>query len=151
MKSLQGRCWTPTFWHSKKKKGKKRKKKIMSLKAETLKSCHQGQNVTGLAILEGLKFKYFSWRQYCSVFHGLSSLKSISPALKWKQRRIYNPSEHLWWSLWIYLTPYYFCNKAPSQMFDWVICRLPEILKFWIEVRLRWSISSRLLQHVASL
>ena len=39
-----------------------------------------------------------------------------------------------------------FAIKAPSQMFDWVI-EMIEIFK----VKLRWSKSLRLLQHVAFL
>ena len=34
--------------------------KAESFKAETLKGCHQGQNITVLAILEILKFNFFS-------------------------------------------------------------------------------------------
>ena len=44
---------------SKKKKGKQRRKKRLS-KQKLLKDCHQGQNVTVLAILERLEFKDFS-------------------------------------------------------------------------------------------
>ena len=52
-----------------------------------MKGCHQGQNVTVLANLECLGFKKFfllvnhGGRQYFSVFHGPSTLKTISPAL----------------------------------------------------------------------
>ena len=46
-----------TFLRSKKKRGKQRKKK-----QKLLKGCHQGQNVTVLAILERLEFKKFSYR-----------------------------------------------------------------------------------------
>ena len=52
-----------TFLRSKKKKGKQRKKERLS-KQKLLKDCHQGQNVTVLAILEHLverlEFKNFS-------------------------------------------------------------------------------------------
>ena len=47
-----------TFLGSKKKKGETKGKK--SFKAELLKTCQQGQNVTLLAILECLEFKDFS-------------------------------------------------------------------------------------------
>ena len=43
---------------SKKKKGKQRKKERVS-KQKLLKACHQGENVTVLAILERLEFKIF--------------------------------------------------------------------------------------------
>ena len=46
------------FLHNKNKKEKKGKKR-KSLKAETFKFCHQGQNVTVLAILELLEFIFF--------------------------------------------------------------------------------------------
>ena len=55
------------FLRNKKKKGKQRKKERVS-KQRLLKGCHQGQNVTVLAILECLEFKnpfrkrYF-WKQ----------------------------------------------------------------------------------------
>ena len=45
----------------KRKKGKQRQKR-KSLKAETFKRFHQGQNVTVLPILECLEFKHFSCR-----------------------------------------------------------------------------------------
>ena len=79
---------THTFLYSKKKKGKQGKKERFS-KQKLLKSCHQGQNVTVLAILESrvsriqkifLSATHGS-QQYFSVFHGPSTLKSISPAL----------------------------------------------------------------------
>ena len=41
-------------------------------KKKLLKGCHQGQNVTVSAIVT---------QKYFSVFHGPSTLKSISPAL----------------------------------------------------------------------
>ena len=70
-----------TFLGSKKKKGNQGKKERF-LKQKLLKGCHQGQNVTVLAILECLEFKNFLvGRQYISVFHGPFTLKSISPAL----------------------------------------------------------------------
>ena len=73
------------FWVAKRKEGNKEKKERVS-KQKLLKDCHQGQNVTILAILERLELKIFSrrptcGRQYFSVFHGLSTLKSILPAL----------------------------------------------------------------------
>ena len=49
----------PHFLHSKEKKRKQRKKGRVS-KQKLLKDCHQGQNVTVLAILERLEFKNFS-------------------------------------------------------------------------------------------
>ena len=51
----------PLFCVTKRKKGKKRKKERLS-KQKLLKGCHQGQNVTVLAILECLEFKIFSGR-----------------------------------------------------------------------------------------
>ena len=51
----------PLFFRSKEKIGKKRKKRRVS-KQKLLKGCHQGQNVTVLAILERLEFKNFSCR-----------------------------------------------------------------------------------------
>ena len=85
----------PTIFHThthtlfcvaKIKKGNKGKKGRVS-KQKLLKGCHQGQNVTVLAILERLEFKNFSCRLTMvagntSVFHGPSTLKSVSPALK---------------------------------------------------------------------
>ena len=50
-----------TFLRSKKKKGNKEKREIVSKqKLLKLKDCHQGENVTALAILERLEFKTFS-------------------------------------------------------------------------------------------
>ena len=46
---------------TKRKKGNKGKKERLS-KQKLLKGCHQGQNVTVLAILERLEFKNFSSR-----------------------------------------------------------------------------------------
>ena len=80
---------TPThpsfFCVAERKKGKQRKKERAS-KQKLLKGCHQGQNVTVLAILERLEFKNFPCRpnggqQYFSVFHGPSTLKFFSSAL----------------------------------------------------------------------
>ena len=51
----------PTFLHSKKKKGKQRKKERVT-RQKLLNGCHQGQNVTVLAILERLEFKNVSCR-----------------------------------------------------------------------------------------
>ena len=48
----------PTFLHKKNKIGKKRGTERIS-KQKLLKGCHQGQNVTVLAILERLEFKNF--------------------------------------------------------------------------------------------
>ena len=50
-----------TFLHSKRKKGKQRKKERVS-KQKPLKACHQVQNVTVLPILERLKLKKLSYR-----------------------------------------------------------------------------------------
>ena len=56
-------------------------------KETSLKGCHQGQNITALVFLERLEFEDFSCQptmmadQNVSVFHGPSTLKSISPAL----------------------------------------------------------------------
>ena len=60
---------------------KKKAKKQRVSKHKLLKGFRQTQNVTFSAILEHLEFNY-GGRQYVSVFHGPSSLKSISPALK---------------------------------------------------------------------
>ena len=69
----------PTFLCSKKKKRKQTKRVS---KQKVFKGSHQGQNVTVLAILEGLQFKFFSCRptRLFSV-PWPSTLKSISPAL----------------------------------------------------------------------
>ena len=56
-----GPCLPHFFTLQKEKKGKKGKKERLS-KQKLLKGCHQGQNVTVLAILERLEFKYFSGR-----------------------------------------------------------------------------------------
>ena len=79
-----GLCHSLTFLRSK-KEGNKRNKERDS-KQKLLKGCHQGQNITVLAILERLKFKNFSCRPpwytiLFSVFYGPFTLKSISPAL----------------------------------------------------------------------
>ena len=76
---------TPLFCVAKRKKGDKGKKERAS-KQKLLKGCHQGENIIILAILEHLEFEKFlsanhGGRQYFSVFHGLPTLKSISPAL----------------------------------------------------------------------
>ena len=47
------------FCVAKRKEGNKRKKERL-LKQKLLKGCHQGQNVTALAILKRLEFKTFS-------------------------------------------------------------------------------------------
>ena len=69
-----GGPWPPLFCLANRKKGNQGEKERFS-KQELLKCCHQGQNVAVLAILECLELKNFS-----SVFHGPSTLKSISPA-----------------------------------------------------------------------
>ena len=51
--------WGPLFYEAKRKKGNKGKKGRLS-KQKLLKGCHQGQNITALAILECLEFKKFS-------------------------------------------------------------------------------------------
>ena len=51
----------PPFCLAKRKKGNQGKKERFS-KQKLLKGCHQGQNVTVLAILECLEFKKFSCR-----------------------------------------------------------------------------------------
>ena len=52
----------PTFCVAEGKKGDKGKKERIS-KRKLLKSCHQGQNIALLAILEGLEFENFFVRQ----------------------------------------------------------------------------------------
>ena len=54
---------SPIFLRSKKKGKQKKKEKV--LKQKLLKGCHQGQNVTVLAILEHLEFKHFFVGQPC--------------------------------------------------------------------------------------
>ena len=72
-------AWLPTFLCSKSKEGKQREKR-KSFKAETIKrlspnsKCYCFSNVYCF-IVGRLEFKYFS------LFHGPSTLKSISPAL----------------------------------------------------------------------
>ena len=57
-----GERWPPPlFCVAKRKRGNKRKKERLS-KQNLLKDCHQGQNVTVLAILERLEFKNCSGR-----------------------------------------------------------------------------------------
>ena len=79
-----GTC-SPHFFAQQKEKEKQSKKR-KSLKAKLLKDCHQSQNVTTLAILERLEFRNFPcWPimvadRYFLVFHGPSTLISISPA-----------------------------------------------------------------------
>ena len=76
-----GATATPLFCFAKRKRGNKGKKVRLS-KQKLLKDCHQGQNVNVLAILERLEFKNSSGLPTkVSVFHGPSTLKSISPAL----------------------------------------------------------------------
>ena len=59
-------------------------KKERISKQKLLKGCHQGQNVAVLAILERLEIKnFFLFFKYFPVFHVPSTLKSISPALKY--------------------------------------------------------------------
>ena len=77
----------PLFWVAKRVKGKEWKKERVS-KQKLLKGCHQGENITVLAIVERLQFENFCCRStkvadnmYFSVFHGPSTLKFISPAL----------------------------------------------------------------------
>ena len=52
----------PLFLRSQKKTTEKQRKKERVSKQKLLKVCHQGQNVTILAILERPEFKYFSCR-----------------------------------------------------------------------------------------
>ena len=54
-------AWLPFFCVAKRKKGEKGKKERVR-KQKLLKGCHQGQNVTVLAILKCLEFKIFSCR-----------------------------------------------------------------------------------------
>ena len=71
----------PIFLRSKKKKGEQKKERIS--KQKLLKGCHQGQQVTVLAILERLEFKQF-FSQPTTVADNTfycSTLKSFSPAL----------------------------------------------------------------------
>ena len=51
-----------TFFAEQNEKREKKKKKERVSKQKLLKSCHQGQNVTDLAVLEGLELKNFSSR-----------------------------------------------------------------------------------------
>ena len=71
----------PIFLRSKKKKAEQKKERIS--KQKLLKGCHQGQQVTVLAILERLEFKHF-FSQPTTVADNTfycSTLKSFSPAL----------------------------------------------------------------------
>ena len=56
-----GRLWPPPFLGNKGKQRKKRKSFKVS-KQKLLKGCHQGQNVTVLAILERLELKNLFYR-----------------------------------------------------------------------------------------
>ena len=77
---------SPLFCVAKREKGDKSKKERVS-KQKLLKGCHQGQNITILAILECLEFENLSCRStmvasitfQCSM--APPTLKSISPAL----------------------------------------------------------------------
>ena len=57
---LGGGAWPPHFFCAAKRKKRKKGKKERLSKQKLLKDCHQGQNVTVLAILERLEFKHFS-------------------------------------------------------------------------------------------
>ena len=78
-------AWSPHIFAQQKEKEKQSKKR-KSLKAKLLKDYQKSQNVTTLAVLERLEFRNFScWRimvadRYFWVFHGPSTLISISPA-----------------------------------------------------------------------
>ena len=73
--------WTPHFFEKQKEKNGNKGKEERDSKQKLLKCCPQGQNVTVLVILERLEFKKFSCRPPIFLFHGPSTLKSISPAL----------------------------------------------------------------------
>ena len=88
----------PTFLHSKKKKGKQRKKIIKNLKSETIKKlkklsprskCYFFSHSRGSSIQNFFLLANHDDRQYCLVFHGPSTLKSISPALNSRYFLIY--------------------------------------------------------------
>ena len=57
----RGGMASPLFCVAKRKKGNKGKKERVS-KQKLLKDCHQGQDITVLAILQRLEFKKFSCR-----------------------------------------------------------------------------------------
>ena len=85
-----------TFSRGKKKNGKQRKKR-KSLKAETIKCCQQGQNVTILALPERPEFKMFflsaiyGGQQYFSVFNGPTKIHFAGPTVgKLLQSRVGN-------------------------------------------------------------
>ena len=77
---------SPIFCVAKRKKGDKGKNR-KGFEAETIKGCHQGQNIIVLTILERLEFEDFSYRptmatdntSQCSM--PFPTLKSISLAL----------------------------------------------------------------------
>ena len=73
-----GRAMAPHFLRNKKKKGKNREESKAS-KQKLLKGCHQGQNVTVLAILERLEFKNSSGRP--AMVAGNTCQCSMAPAL----------------------------------------------------------------------
>ena len=75
------------FCVAKRKRGNNGEKR-KSFQAETLKGCHEGKNITALAILERLEFKIFSFRPAMmadNTFQDyMATLKSILPTLKQK-------------------------------------------------------------------
>ena len=70
---------SPYFCVTNGKKRNKEKKELVS-KQKHLKGCHQGQNVTVLLTKFFMPLNH-GGRQYFSLFHGPSTLKSILPAL----------------------------------------------------------------------
>ena len=82
----QGNHGPPTFLHSKKKKGKQRKKR-KSFRAETIKRLLPRSKCYCFSCSRASRTQTFflsancGGRQFFSVFHGPSTLKFISPAL----------------------------------------------------------------------
>ena len=75
---------THTFLCSKKQKRKTKEKRKKRKKETVLKCCHQGQNVTVLAILEHLEFKDFScWPTMVTD----NRIQGSMPPLLWNQFR----------------------------------------------------------------
>ena len=93
-----GGPWPPLFCIAKRRKGNKEKKIIKNLKSETIKKvkklsprskCYFFSHSRGSSIQNFFLLANHDDRQYCLVFHGPSTLKSISPALNSRYFLIY--------------------------------------------------------------
>ena len=121
------------FCVAKRKKGNKGEKK--SFKAETIKGCHQGQNVTVLAILEYPEFKNFSCRPTMVVDNTFQC--SMAPTL-------WNPFHRLCCSSVNYFLPQAHRNillvNIPWRWFLTGLFPLGDVIRE--AVAQRWSVST---------